>query len=213
MGRVDQIYLSKLNQVKTIIDSRLSSSGISSADFTNILSNTINKNSGGSRPELFPNGVDITKYRDNENMKYLPGESMYSDMMETVGKEKGLDPNLIKAVARIESQFKKNALSSAGAQGLMQLMPGTAGDMGVTDPYDARQNIEGGTKYLKMQMDRFGDLRLALAAYNCGPNRVSRYGITDANDENQYNRISDRVQNYVDRVMKLYVEYSDKSNA
>lgn len=213
MGRVDQIYLTKLNQVKTIIDSRLSSAGISSANFTNVLSKTIDKNSGVSRPELFPNGVDITKYRDNENMKYLPGESMYSDMMEAIGKEKGLDPNLIKAVARIESQFKKNALSSAGAQGLMQLMPGTAGDMGVTDSYDARQNIEGGTKYLKKQMDRFGDLRLALAAYNCGPNRVARYGITDVNDENQYNRISDRVQNYVDRVMKLYVKYSDQSNA
>jgi soluble lytic murein transglycosylase-like protein len=64
-----------------------------------------------------------------------------------------------------------------------------------------------------MQLDRFGDLRLALAAYNCGPNRVARYGITDPNNPDQYGRIPERVQSYVDRVMKLYVKYSDQSKA
>jgi soluble lytic murein transglycosylase-like protein len=212
VGRVDQIYLSKLNQVQTIMNSRLNSVGLSSTQFSNVLSNKLRADSS-NRPTLFPKGVDISKYRDGKNMEYIPAESMYTDMIEAIGKEKGLDPNLIKAVTRIESQFKKNALSSAGAQGLMQLMPGTAGDMGVTNTYDARQNIEGGTEYLKMQLERFGDLRLALAAYNCGPSRVAGYGITNPNDSNQYGRISERVQSYVDRVMKLYVKYSDQSKA
>ncbi len=89
----------------------------------------------------------------------------------------GVSVDLIKSVAKAESNFNTKAVSKAGAIGVMQLMPATARNLGVTDPYDARQNIMGGTKYLKENLDRFGgDVSLALAAYNAGPNSVQKYG-------------------------------------
>ena len=103
---------------------------------------------------------------------------------------------LLRAVAKAESGFNPKAVSKAGAMGVMQLMPGTARSLGVSDPYNARQNILGGAKYLKQNLDRFGgDVSLALAAYNAGPNSVTKYGGIPPYKE---------TQNYVKKIMADY---------
>jgi soluble lytic murein transglycosylase-like protein len=88
----------------------------------------------------------------------------------------GLDPKLLHALVITESAYRADALSSAGAGGLTQLMPGTASDLGVANRFDVDQNLRGGADYLARQIRRFGNLRLALAAYNSGPARVATLG-------------------------------------
>jgi soluble lytic murein transglycosylase-like protein len=104
------------------------------------------------------------------------GPVRFEELIGSAAAKNGLDPALLKGLVRAESNFRSNAVSPARAVGLTQLMPGTARSLGVSDPYDPVQNIEGGAKYLRQQLDRFGDVKLALAAYNAGPGAVKRYG-------------------------------------
>lgn len=104
-----------------------------------------------------------------------PGQ--YHDLIHETAARYGVDPDLVEAVVQVESGYNPDAVSSAGAMGMMQLMPATARALGVQDPFDPVQNIDGGVRYLKALLDRYGgDLVKALAAYNAGSGAVDHYG-------------------------------------
>src|SRR5439155_10413959 len=100
----------------------------------------------------------------------------YAKLIDNVAAEQGIDARLVRAIIQVESAFQERARSRKGAMGLMQLMPDTARQYAVADPYDARSNIEAGIKHLKALMQRLPNLSLALAAYNAGEAAVLRYG-------------------------------------
>jgi soluble lytic murein transglycosylase-like protein len=118
----------------------------------------------------------------------------YSDMIATAATRAGIDPRLVHAVIRVESAYQAQARSRKGAMGLMQLMPETARQYAVGNPYDPGANIEAGTRHLKSLIDRLADLPLALAAYNAGEAAVQRFGGIPPYPE---------TQNYVRQVMRL----------
>ena len=126
----------------------------------------------------------------------------YDHLIQQAAAQYGVDPALIKGVIQSESSFRPDAVSAAGAKGLMQLMDGTARGMGVADPFDPAQNIAGGTRYLSYLLRKYdGNEAVALAAYNAGPGTVDKLGI--ANDKDLVARLSElprETQAYVQKV-------------
>ena len=119
----------------------------------------------------------------------------YHDVIAASAKKYNIDPALVSAVAEVESGFHQDAVSDAGAVGIMQLMPDTAASLGI-NPYDANQNIDGGAKYLSQLLQTFGgDIRKAVAAYNAGPQAVRDHGGVPPYGETEA---------YVDSVLDLY---------
>ena len=114
--------------------------------------------------------------RDSNAPEGAQARARFDALIRDAAHRFGLSADLIHAVIRAESDYDPTCISPAGAVGLMQLMPNTARALGVSDPYDPAQNILGGVRYLREQLDRFGDLSLALAAYNAGPGAVTRHG-------------------------------------
>jgi len=115
---------------------------------------------------------------DTEKRVILKGiDSRYEDEIVVVSERYGVDPNLVKAVIKVESNFNPRAVSPKNAIGMMQLIPATANDYGVDDPFDPHENIDGGVRYLRDLIEVFnGDLELVLSAYNAGVSTVIKYG-------------------------------------
>jgi soluble lytic murein transglycosylase-like protein len=133
------------------------------------------------------------------------GEGPFKAEIDAAAAKYGIDPALLRGLIRQESNFDPNAGSPAGAQGLCQLMPGTAAALGCTNPRDPVQNIDAGAKYLRQQLDAFGgDVTKALAAYNAGPGAVQRYGGVPPYAE---------TQNYVRQVQAYANEYRSQSQS
>jgi len=122
----------------------------------------------------------------------------FASLFNEAGERHGVDPALLAAVAEIESAFSPTAISSAGAEGLMQFMPATAGEMGV-DSCDPASAVDGAARYLRRELDRFGSIELALAAYNAGPGAVQRHGGVPPFAE---------TQRYVDKVLSAYESHN-----
>ncbi len=122
----------------------------------------------------------------------------FSEITRTYGLQYSIDPGLIRAMIEVESGFNPGAVSTAGAQGLMQIMPETQKDLGLANPFEPDSNIEAGTRYFRYLLDRFESIPLALAAYNAGPSRVERYnGIPPFRE----------TQEYVRKVLELYAKH------
>jgi hypothetical protein len=162
-----------------------------SAQFSQMFANNMtNANNAGNTSSVaggsgFNSGNSLTS-----------GCSELDAMFDAAGRQYNINPNLLKAVAQVESNFRPDATSPAGAMGIMQIMPSTARHLGVTDPFDPQQSIMGGARYLREQLDRFnGDIRLALAAYNAGWPAVQRHGGIPPFPETQA---------YVPRVLELF---------
>jgi soluble lytic murein transglycosylase-like protein len=126
---------------------------------------------------------------DYSDVRLLPSNQPLDRLISRIANETGLDPKLLHALVIIESAYDHRAISPVGAQGLTQLMPGTAAELGVSDAFDSEENLRAGARYLAIQIGRFSDIRLALAAYNSGPNRVARLGrVPDINETQNYVR-------------------------
>lgn len=149
------------NQIQTNYSPSVASTGSTAAK-------TNKPASASNFSNLFHNAVNTVSGQKTTDM---------DEIFQQAANQYGVPANLLKAVAKAESGFDPNAVSSCGAQGVMQLMPSTAAALGVQDPLDAEQNIMGGAKYLSEMLNRYGgDTQLALAAYNAGSGNVAKYG-------------------------------------
>lgn len=144
----------------------------------------------GADPSTFADAATADR---SERRPYLTQAGQFETVIAAAAKRHNVDPRLVHAVITVESRYQPYARSPKGAMGMMQLMPGTARDLRVRNPYDAAANIEGGVRYLRQLLDRF-DLRLALAAYNAGAATVERFGGVPPYPE---------TRSYVARVLQL----------
>ncbi len=153
---------------------------------------------------------DVVRIEPEENFEPLPEplspKTPFHEIILAAGERYGVDPDLIHCVIAVESNFNPTAISRRNARGLMQLLPSTASRMGVKNIFDPKENVDGGTRYLRTMLTRYhNDVTLALAAYNAGPEKVEQYG----------NRVPpyQETQQYIERIARGYAKIRAKGYA
>ncbi len=194
-------YVNKYNDVwapvekATVQNSQVNSMPVQS--FDKVLQNSASVKFGDllTRPVTKVNASIYTAQAQGTE-KFSPRQKI-QDIVSRMSKKHGVDEKLVNALIKQESGFNPNAKSKVGAMGLMQLMPSTAKGLGVTNPMDPEQNVEGGVKYLKSMLNKYnGNIILALAAYNAGPGAVDKYDGVPPYKE---------TQNYVKSILANYL--------
>lgn len=187
--------LTAIQQRVVAIEQSLAAIGGSSgttAGFAAVLDEAISTSASKSSSSTTTTGLTRTSSATRATSS-SKNSTAFDALIQRAATKYGVDADLVHAVIQAESDYNPNCRSSAGALGLMQLMPGTARSLGVSNALDPASNIDGGVRYLRGQLDRFGEVDLALAAYNAGPNAVSRYKSVPPYRE---------TQGYVRRVMQ-----------
>lgn len=187
-----------VNEISDIIELFLlqdcSIGGESSPEMFQLLLDSLSKDTEG-------NAVSI----NDAGNKACADSQEISAAIDEASSKYGIDCSLIKSVIKQESCFNPEAVSKSGAEGLMQLMPSTARSLGVSNPFDALENIDAGTRYLKSLLNSFnGDIKLALAAYNGGIGRMEKLGV---NSDGKISKMPMETQNYVKKVIQNYEKY------
>lgn len=186
----DMVMISLLKAISTTNSQNININiNLNNEDLENILGlETLNSSQNSNKIEATNKDKNV-----NERIENAIGNS---------AKKYGVDENLIRSIIKVESNFDPNAVSGAGAKGLMQLMPFNCTDLGIKDPFNIEQNIDGGTRHIKEYLDMYnGDVQMALMAYNGGPGRMASRGVDSIND---LYKMPKETQNYVPKVMKYY---------